>query len=258
MRCASHVAIIAAAVALAGFGAAARASVVIYSTGFEPPGYTSGVLTGQDGWQAFGAGNPTVESFNVKSGTQAGDVPGGFDGQHGMFHENPSGAQYIDVNADIQIASSTSEGDWQFATTGTGLAPFIAGIDIDANGTVHEITQGFAAIGTLSRDAWHNVDLQMNFGADTYALSIDNVLIGSNIPFCGDNGPCTTTPSGGYGDVLFDTFGGSTLNDSGYIDNLVVQTFSPGVPEPGEWALLLAGLAILGAGLRTRRREQLV
>jgi hypothetical protein len=248
MRLISGAPLLAAVLALVGFSGAQAG--VIYSTGFEPTTYAPGPLPGQDGWQSFGPGTPNVITAPVKSGVQAAGVFGGFGSQNGAFHSDPSGAQYIEVNADIQLASSSSQGSWQFAALGSGLAPFYAGIDIDGSGNVTEITKGFAVVDNLSRDVWHNVDLKMNFGAKTYSLSIDNVLLGSNIAFCGDNGPCTTPSAGSYSDVFFDTFGGANFNDSGYIDNVLVQTFSPGVPEPGTWLLLLGGVGLLGWRLR--------
>ena len=211
----------AAVFALAGLGSAHAG--VIFSTGFEPPTYSPGALTGQDGWQAFGPGVPNVITAPVKSGVQAAGVFGGFASQNGPYHTNLSGAQFIEVSADIQLASSTSQGAWQFAALGgPGLGPYYAGIDISSTGVVNEITNSFAvAGGPLSRDVWHNVDLKMDFGSKTYSLYIDSTLLGSNIPFCGDNGPCTTPSVGGYGNVFFDTFGGTNLNDSGYIDNVL-------------------------------------
>jgi hypothetical protein len=254
MRLISGAPILAAVLALAGLSVAQAG--VIYSTGFEPPTYTPGALPGQDGWQSFGPGTPNVITAPVKSGTQAAGVFGGFATQNGAYHTNLSGDQLIEVNADFQLASSSSQGAWQFATLGgPGLAPFIAGIDIDSTGVIHEITAGFPVVGDLTRDVWHNVDLKMNFGAKTYSLAIDSVLLGSNIPFCGDNGPCTTPFVGAYGNVFFDTFGGTQFNDSGYLDNVLVQTFTTGVPEPAAWAMMLAGFGGIGAAMRSRRKS---
>jgi hypothetical protein len=253
MKLLSRLSLLSAVFAVAG-PACAQAGV-IYSTGFEAPTYSVGPLAGQDSWQAAGAGGG-VENSIAASGSQAGAVPGGFNGQYGVFHSDPSAAQFIEVSADIDLQSSSSQGSWQFATLGAGLHPFFAGIDIDGStGDITEITKGFASVGTLSRDVFHNIDLKMNFGADTYSLSIDGVLLGSNLPFCGDNGPCTTPSVGSYDSVFFDTFGSPNFNDTGLIDNVVVQTFSPGVPEPATWAMVLLGVGAVGSTLRFARRS---
>jgi len=256
MRLISGAPLFTAVFALVGLSGAQAG--VIYSTGFEPPTYTPGPLPGQNGWHSFGPGTPNVITAPVKSGTQAAGVFGGFASQNGPYHTDPSGAQFIEVSADIQLASSSAQGAWQFAALGgPGLGPFYSGIDISSTGVIQEITNGFPVVGgPLSRDVWHNVDLKMDFGAKTYSLAIDNILLGSNIPFCGDNGPCTTPSVGGYSNVFFDTFGGASFNDSGYIDNVLVQTFSPGVPEPATWAMMLVGFGGIGAAMRSSRRKQ--
>jgi len=54
----------------------------------------------------------------------------------------------------------------------------------------------------------------------------------------------------------FDTLlnGDHLVDTSGYLDATTVQVSGP-APEPGTWALMLAGIAILGGGLRQRRRS---
>ena len=45
-------------------------------------------------------------------------------------------------------------------------------------------------------------------------------------------------------------FWSSNTSDAGYLDNVILTA----VPEPGEWALLLAGLGFVGCVARARRR----
>ena len=46
------------------------------------------------------------------------------------------------------------------------------------------------------------------------------------------------------------------LNGSGVYSGTLAGRFeTPGVPEPASWALMLGGFGLMGAGLRTRRRQ---
>ena len=49
-------------------------SVVVYSTGFEPPSYALGALAGQDGWNA--SASALVQSTLVDSGSQSAAIFG--------------------------------------------------------------------------------------------------------------------------------------------------------------------------------------
>ena len=78
----------------------------------------------------------------------------------------------------------------------------------------------------------------------------------------GEVGP---TPGGGAGDSFFLIGTGTPVTglagelyvgywDSNYGDNSGIQTLQiSSVPEPASWALMLAGVFAIGAGLRTRR-----
>ena len=223
---------------------------VIYSTGFENPPFTTGNLTGQDGWQVFGAGTPQVETTLVKSGTQAVEVQGNTGGQTGPFHSDATSATMVDLSADIYLASGTSQSEWQFAGLGgPGLGPFIGGIDTNPiNNTVFLITNGFPTVGNFTRDTWHHVDLLFDFNTQTYTFTLDGTLLASNVAFCGDNGPCAGGHVNSYGNGFFDAFSDPSQNDVGYLDNYSVSD----VPEPSSILLLGSGLA--GALGRLRRK----
>lgn len=44
---------------------------VVYQTGFEPPTFSTGTISGQDGWGSATPSETVVESSVVKSGLQA-------------------------------------------------------------------------------------------------------------------------------------------------------------------------------------------
>jgi hypothetical protein len=147
------------------------------------------------------------------------------------------------------LASSSNQGSWQFGMLGSGLTPFFGGIDIGSNGAIIAISQGYPTLGSFSRDVWHNVDVRLNFVSKTYDVRLDHSVIGSGIAFCGDNGPCNSGIVDSYANLIFDTFGDSAFNDTGFLDNVRVAT----VPEPAAWALMLLGFLGLGGVARTRR-----
>jgi hypothetical protein len=215
----------------------------LYSTGFENPPFTTGSIAGQDGWQVFGQSNAvSVENSVAKSGSQAVEIIPALDSsQTGPFHVDSTTAGMVDLSADLYIASSSNPSEWQFAGLNSTLSLFLGGIDIFSNGSIHTITAGFPTVGTWTYNVWNRVDLRFDITDQTYSLSIDGSLIASNIPNCGDNGPCTGGQTANYGAGVFNTFGTEANNDIGYMDNYSVAV----VPEPATTTLfLLSSLAI--------------
>jgi hypothetical protein len=228
----------------------------IYSTGFESPDIT-GALSGQDGWQVFnpGASFDNVENAFVDTGSQAAWIGPTGSAQTGIYHtDTASGSPLIDLNADIYLFSSSTESQWQFAALGAGLAPFIGGVDLvptaGPTDNIFAITQGFPTVGTFSLNAWHNLDFLFNFNTQTYNISLDGIVLASNLAFCTDNGPCTTGGTISEGQFLsfFDVFAEINANDLGVMDNLSLSA----VPEPATYGL--TGLALLTGALLRRRR----
>src|SRR5580704_10407988 len=115
---------------------AAFADTVLYSTSFENPPFTTGRIAGQDGWNVFGPGISTVENSFAKSGSQAVFVDGGTASQSGPYHSDFSTGPLVDLSADIAIFSSTTQSKWQFAGLGSGLVPFLGGIDVLPDNTI--------------------------------------------------------------------------------------------------------------------------
>jgi hypothetical protein len=227
------------------YGVVAQATV-IFQTDFEAPGYTTGALAGQNGWQVFGAsGAVSIDGSAPIAGLQSARIDGSqVLGQSGPFHTDASAIARITVSADILLRSGQAERSWQFAALGAGLVGFSGGIDIDST------TNGFATIGNFSRDAVHHVDLLLDYSTQLFGVKLDGVTLASGLAFCGDNGPCAGAPTGAYSNLLFDTFGASG-DDFGYIDNILVES-TRDVPEPGSLALL-CGALIAAPTLRRKR-----
>lgn len=243
-------------IALSALAAASSASAtVIYQTGFEPPLYAPGNLTGQDGWLKFGGSNVNVQTAVVNSGVQAVVVDASMvGGQTGPYHSSPTLLSKISLSGDILLTSSSEQRAWQFSAIGAGLVGFSGGLDINPNGDILAITNGFPTVGTFTRDVWHHVDIKLDYGSQTYDLLVDNVLLADDALFCGSNSGCTNAFLPNFDTVIFDTFG-SFGNDRGYLDNLVVQTFTAGdVPEPATWAMMILGLGAVGTKMRRRHR----
>jgi hypothetical protein len=237
----------------------------IYFTNFGSD--TIGNLIGQDGWQAFNgsASFASVENSFTDGTPQSAEL-GPFTTssvQTGMYHTDiASGSPLIDLNADIFVFSSTQESEWQFAgLAGPSLAPFIGGVDLNPTlgGTVdniNAITAGYPIIGSFTLNAWHNVDFLYNFATQTYTVSLDGVVLATNLPFCTDNGPCTTGGNIAEGQFqsFFDVFATVHANagdDLAAVDNWSLSSVAA-VPEPATYAL--TGLALLAGALTLRRR----
>jgi PEP-CTERM motif len=122
-----------------------------------------------------------------------------------------------------------------------------------SDNTVQLITAGTTNVGSFSRNTWHHVDFQFNFLTQTHTFVLDGTTLGSGVPFCRDNGPCTlstTVPS--YGNSFFDVFATLNSNDLGVIDNFSVSNV---VPEPASLLLIASGLALLVTKRRMASRK---
>jgi uncharacterized repeat protein (TIGR03803 family) len=126
----------------------------------------------------------------------------------------------LELSADIFLASSTNESIWQFATTGANDTGYAGGINVVGGTSIQAITSGFPIVGTLTRDAWHRVDVVLDYRSQTFALKLDGSPLATNLPFCGSNSGCSGAPVAEFGWALFNTFGNGS--DSGYMDNFSI------------------------------------
>ena len=92
-----------------------------------------------------------------------------------------------EAQAATQRTKAVSENIEQAQRTGlgSGLAPFLGGIDILGDGEIEAITAGFPVVGMLTYNVWNNVSFLFDINTQTYSLSLNGVVLGSNVPFCG-------------------------------------------------------------------------
>jgi hypothetical protein len=234
-------------------------AAALYATGFEPPSFVVGSINGQNGWfvlsESAQQADPVIETTLVKSGLQAVSINGFVAGQTGPVYAPNFVDPVLALSADIYVGSSSStESEWQFGTTGAGGFGFAGGIDIEGTQLV-AISGDHPVIGSITRDAWHDVSLLLNYVTQTFSVSIDGTVISSGLPFCGNNSVtmCNGAPVTTMGWDLFDTFGNGS--DIGAMDNFAIAS----VPEPSSWAMMLMGFVGLGfAGYRASRKAALV
>ncbi len=219
---------------------------VLYSTGFESPTFTTGLIAGQNGWAVFGtSGAAQVESGIAESGSQAVEViPSLAAGQTGPYYAISTAASEVEMSAYIYLASSSDQSAWQFAATGPAFAGYMGGVDIESTGEVDLISGAGIDVGTFTYNAWQLLDFVFDFTTQTYDFSLNGTLISSNVPFCGSDSGCSGANVSSFGDLLFDTFPATSANDIGYMDNVTISSVSS-APEPGSLMLLGAGLAAL-------------
>ena len=145
---------------------------------------------------------------------------------------------------------------------GSGLIGFLGGLDIRPDSTMSLITNGLPNVGTYTRAtaftpaAWHHLDMLFNMNTRTYNVTLDSTILGTNVAFCNDNSTCTSNATPGFVNLLIDNFGsiptaGAIPNDSGYFDNVLVQTVASGTPEPSTVFLLVSGIC----GIALKRRK---
>src|SRR5579875_3535178 len=105
---------------MAVLGVPAQADTSLYSTSFENPPFTTGLIAGQNGWNVYGTGISSVENNFAFSGSQAVFVNNNAT-QSGPYYALSSNGPIIQQSAEIAIFTSTTESGWQFAALGPTL-----------------------------------------------------------------------------------------------------------------------------------------
>lgn len=93
-------------------------------------------------------------------------------------------------------------------------------------------------------DAWLATDTQAAYGAPF-------LLVGNGTGFTTNAFTFTVTSPGSFGLKLEDFVGSGGVAGDAYFRNLVVSS----VPEPATWAMMLMGFGMVGAGVRSRRKQ---
>ena len=123
--------------------------------------------------------------------------------------------------------------------TGTAAAPG----SVQGLATIGGGAPGSYLIGNpLLNDTWYSFVMDLDFAADTYAVSINGSVIQAGLPFV------IAASTIGDADIQISAVIGGT--DTGYIDNYKVEA----VPEPQAWAM--SGVVLVGmAGYVISRRR---
>ena len=216
-------------------------AATIFSTGFEPPDFTTGPLAGQQGWTGSGG---TVETGTVFAGVQAvGFDTTGVSTQQLDAVDVPTAGQgsLVQVSDEFFVGAVNGFAVWA-PLAAFGNAGFLGALEIDNGVATLGLADSSVGAVPVSIGAWNNYTMDFNFATGIQSAFVDGALIGT--------GPIATAST----DVeqIFigiDAASGSTAQ--GFADNV---SLTSSVPEPSTWAMLLTGFAALGfMGFRRTR-----
>lgn len=250
--------------------ASGASATIIYQTGFENPPFTVAGLNGQ-GTPAYAV---TSANFNVSntagaahSGTQYARISGSGTSTSGGWawaDNTRTAAQLASNGMTIHVSVWVN-----LATTGTiGTRLYRAGIDcyndtgaarlgavginidgsvtfingIDTGGGVNQAVS--TAAGAVALNAWHKLEIDINFATNALAFTVDGTSITTPAGFAAFDASST-----GFGDAdLYSVRGssGTTTTTEHRWDDLTIEQ----IPAPG--ALALVGLGGIIAGRRRR------
>jgi hypothetical protein len=211
----------------------------LFSTGFEPPTYTLGALSGQDGWT--NSATPVVENTVVFAGSQAVAYDStGVTGQNLAVHPVTYNSatdpdQIVVFDAEFMESPTGNNPTWDVFGV-VGGAGFIAQLTVQS-GKAQFGPDGHGTVGAVPVTAgvWDDYQLVLNFATGTASAYVDSTFIGSGA----FTSPSTTLTSFNLG---VNSLLGATDTATGYYDNISVTA----TPEPGSVGFVLAGLALLG------------
>jgi hypothetical protein len=196
---------------------------VIYQTGFESlDGYSSGQLTGQKGWT--GPRGPVVQSAVTFGGSQAvalaatGLTAISVVSQPINYNAVGSSSVSFDIRFFQSVAGNPST--WDVLSV-SGDRGFIAQLLVNPTGTV-SLGLASSTVGNhpVSRGAWNNFQLVLNFQSQTVSAFVNGDFIAS-----GSFATPSTTPNGVAIGVT------SPATDVGYFDNLTVTSAGGALPH---------------------------
>jgi hypothetical protein len=219
----------------------------IYQTGFEKPTYSTGGLSGHNGWTSTGGSIGVVEKTFAYSGSQA--VLYDTSARAGQY-DDIYNFSYNSINNPNQLVTLSVEAYF----TGDSNEIWEALGPDSSNGFMGQIQvqDGYATFGLadtnigavpVTFNSWNQYSMVFDYSTDTEAAYINGILIGSS-SFVAPGSTDLTDNWIGY------SYKYGKASDSGYFDDLSITatTVPAPVPEPADFSLVACGLlAGLGA-----------
>jgi hypothetical protein len=218
----------------------------ISQTGFERPTYSTGNLSGHNGW--FNNGNVgVVENKFAFSGSQAvlydtsaraGQYFNSYEFSYNSTHD-PN--QLVTLSVEAYFTGDSDE-DWE-ALSADSSKGFMGQIQVQDGIATFGLADSNIGAVPVTFDAWNQYSMVLDFSNDTEAAYINGILIGSS-SFVTHGATNLTSTEIGYDEKF------GKASDDGYFDDLSITatTVPAPVPEPADFSLVACGLlAGLGA-----------
>jgi len=210
---------------------AAAQGQVVYQTGFEEPTFANGNLLSQDGWEATDdpatSGRAVVQSALAAGGLRSVRVDASVTIFTDWFWKDLGYAVPAEASPGIQVSWDMYLASGSAKSFGWGIDVYDDSLPVQRRVTAVIVNNqdrvlvwdetNFVDTGlVVTRDAWHNFKLNMNYapGARTVIVTVDNVLAAADLGFSADT-------SDTIADVdLYNIDGGGA--DQAYYDNFSV------------------------------------